>query len=179
MSDINSTTLRGHLARDPQISQSEKGVIARFTLCCNRPKKANGESAGTDFISVVAYSPEADKLLNAKKGAHVSVTGPIVTGSYDKEGVGKVYTTDVRADVISVYSEAPAQQTSPQSQPQQPQQSQTQPQASPFGNSGFPTPPNQPQQPQQSQTQPQTQPQAPQQNPVDNFANIGSGLPWA
>lgn len=175
--DFNSTNQRGHLARDPQITQNEKGIIARFTLAVNRPKKANGESAGADFISCVCYSPEADKLLNVKKGAHVALTGPIVTGSYDKEGVGKVYTTDVRADILFVYPETPAQnQSTPQtSAPAQPQ---AQPQvSSPFGNSGFPTPPNQP----AAQPPVQPQPQTPQQNqsPVDNFANMGSGLPWA
>lgn len=144
--DFNSTNQRGHLARDPQITQNEKGIIARFTLAVNRPKKANGESAGADFISCVCYSPEADKLLNVKKGAHVALTGPIVTGSYEKEGVGKVYTTDVRADILFVYPEVPAQSQTPQA----------------------------------PQTQPQAPAQQPQQNnPVDNFVNIGSGLPWA
>lgn len=96
---MNKVIEMGRLTRDPDIRYSQDNkAIARYTLAVDRPKR-NGEDAGADFISCVAFSNNAEfaeKYL--KKGTKILLEGHIRTGSYTNNKGDKVYTTDIIVD---------------------------------------------------------------------------------
>lgn len=88
----------GRLTRDPQISNGNDSMVARYTLAVDRAYKKEGEP-NADFISCVAFGKSADfaeKYLC--KGKKIAVEGRIRTGSYTNKDGQKVYTTDVVVD---------------------------------------------------------------------------------
>ena len=88
---MNKVVLIGRLTKDAQLgytSNTQKSV-ARFTLAIDRIGN------GTDFISCVAFGPQAENIERyVKQGNKLAVAGRIQTGSYEKDGQ-KIYTTDV------------------------------------------------------------------------------------
>ena len=99
---MNSVTLIGRLARDPEISYTPNTQTAccRFTLAVDRPKR-QGEDQGADFIRIVVWGAQGencDRYLS--KGRQAAVHGHIQTGSYKNRDGQTVYTTDVIADRV-------------------------------------------------------------------------------
>lgn len=87
----------GRLTRDPNISNGNDSMVARYTLAIDRAYKKDGEPTA-DFISCVCFgrcAEFAEKYLT--KGKKIAVEGRIQTGSYEKDGQ-KIYTTDVIVD---------------------------------------------------------------------------------
>ena len=115
---MNSVTLIGRLARDPELSYTPntQTAVCRFTLAVDRPRRG-GEDAGADFIRITVFGKSAencDRYLS--KGRQAAVHGRIETGSYkNREGV-IVYTTDVIADNVEFLGGGNQQQNSVQMQ---------------------------------------------------------------
>lgn len=105
---MNTVTLIGRLARDPELSYTPNTQTAccRFTLAVDRPRK-NGEDQGADFIRIVVWGAQGencDRYLS--KGRQVAVMGRIQTGSYKDRNGQTVYTTDVVADRVEFLGSA-------------------------------------------------------------------------
>lgn len=105
---MNSVTLIGRLARDPEISYTPNTQTAccRFTLAVDRPKR-QGEDQGADFIRIVVWGAQGencDRYLS--KGRQAAVLGRIQTGSYKNRDGQTVYTTDVVADRVEFLGSA-------------------------------------------------------------------------
>lgn len=105
---MNTVTLIGRLARDPELSYTPNTQTAccRFTLAVDRPRK-NGEDQGADFLRIVVWGAQGencDRYLS--KGRQVAVMGRIQTGSYKDRNGQTVYTTDVVADRVEFLGSA-------------------------------------------------------------------------
>ena len=99
---FNKVVLMGNLARDPDVRYTvERRAWARFTVAVGYAwKNKSGEyQDGTDFISVVAWGPLADRCGRyLKKGSGVLVEGKLRVRSYEaRDGSGKKYSTEVEA----------------------------------------------------------------------------------
>lgn len=91
---MNNVILIGRLTKEVQVSGNDKKV-ARYTLAVQREYKNKDGNYDSDFISCVTFGKSAEfaeKYLT--KGMKIAVTGNLMTGSYEKDGV-KHYTTDV------------------------------------------------------------------------------------
>ena len=102
---FNKVVLMGNLARDPDVRYTvERRAWARFTVAVGYAwKNKSGEyQDGTDFISVVAWGPQAERCGRyLKKGSGVLVEGRIRSRSYDaRDGSGKKYVTEVEAGEV-------------------------------------------------------------------------------
>ena len=107
---MNSVVLIGRLTKKPELNYTaNQNAITRFSLAVDRPKK-NGEDAGADFPTIVAWNKTAENVCRYKdKGDQIAVMGRIQTGSYKKDGQ-TIYTTDIIADRIEFIGSAqPAQ----------------------------------------------------------------------
>ena len=100
---MNSVSLIGRLARDPELRYAQTGTaMCRFTVAVDRrlskQKRQEAEAAGqptADFISCTAFGAVAELIANYhKKGSQIGIEGRIQTGSYEKDG-RTIYTTDV------------------------------------------------------------------------------------
>lgn len=97
---VNNVVLVGRLTRDPELKSTASGVNnVRFSLAVNRRfKNQNGEREA-DFINCIIWRQGADNFAAwARKGALISITGSIQTGSYENAQGQRVYTTDVLVD---------------------------------------------------------------------------------
>lgn len=95
---MNSVSLTGRMARDPEIRYTDGGVsIARFTVAVNRRKKDDP----ADFIGCIAFGKTAELIENYfHKGMRIGLNGRIQTGSYTNKDGKKVYTTDIIAEQV-------------------------------------------------------------------------------
>ena len=103
---MNSVILIGRLTKKPELNYTaNQNAITRFSLAVDRPKK-NGEDAGADFPTIVAWNKTAENVCRYKdKGDQIAVMGRIQTGSYKKDGQ-TIYTTDIVADRIEFIGSA-------------------------------------------------------------------------
>lgn len=96
--NVNHVTIEGNLTADPDIRTTKNGdEIVTYTVAVTRyyGSKAQGTNKEeTAFVRVIDYSAEAQSLT---KGQTVFVTGRMVSGSYEKDGV-KHYTFDLVQD---------------------------------------------------------------------------------
>lgn len=101
---VNNVVLVGRITRDLELRTSPQGVTSlRFSVAVNRRFKNAAGEYEADFINCVAFRQTAEYLANyGKKGALVSVTGNIRTGSYENQQGQRVYTTDVFVDNVSL-----------------------------------------------------------------------------
>lgn len=110
---MNTIILIGRLTKKPELNYTQnQTAVTRFSIAVDRPKK-NGEDAGADFPTIVAWNKTAENVCRYKdKGDQIAVMGRIQTGSYKKDGA-TVYTTEVIADRIEFIGsriEEPTQQ---------------------------------------------------------------------
>lgn len=99
---MNSVTLIGRLARDPELSYTPQNqtAVCRMTIAVDRPRR-NGEDQGADFIRVTVWGKQAETCERyMSKGRQIAILGRIQTGSYTNREGQKVYTTDVVADRV-------------------------------------------------------------------------------
>lgn len=99
---MNSVTLIGRLARDPELSYTPNTQTAacRITLAVDRPKK-KGEDAGADFIRVIVWGAQAENCNKyLSKGRQIGVKGRISTGSYKNREGQTVSTFEVTAEQV-------------------------------------------------------------------------------
>ena len=109
----------GRLTREPQISNGNESMVARYTLAVDRSFKRDGEQTA-DFIPCVAFGKAAEfaeKYLH--KGTKIAVEGRIQTGSYEKDGQ-KIYTMDVivnRHEFVDSKSSSSDNESKPKAEP--------------------------------------------------------------
>ena len=97
---MNKVILMGRLTNEPDVRYSGEDnslATARYTLAVDRRVKKTQSNAQTaDFISCVAFGPNAkfaEQYLH--KGTKIVVDGRIQTGKYTNKNGQVVYTTDV------------------------------------------------------------------------------------
>lgn len=87
MSDINTCTFTGRLARNPELRKTaaDKSVCS-FTLAVDKYSKSPDD--GADFFNVVAYDKRAETISKyCTKGMKVGVSGALHTRTYEaKDG---------------------------------------------------------------------------------------------
>ena len=99
---INNVVLTGRLARDPEIKQTQSGVIVcNFCIAVDRQYKS-GEEKICDFINCVAWSSTADFVSKwFHKGDGIGVTGSIQTRKWVTDGGENRYATEVLCQQVS------------------------------------------------------------------------------
>lgn len=105
---MNKAILIGRLTRDPDSRTLDSGKrCTKFSLAVNRI----GE--GVDFLNIVAWDKLADTCLKyLKKGSQVAITGHILTGSYERNGV-KTPTFDIVAENVEFVGSKPTTAETP------------------------------------------------------------------
>jgi single-strand DNA-binding protein len=104
---MNKVLLVGHLANDPEVKASPKGVyVAKMRIATNTygGKAEDGTRKElTQFHNLVAFGKTAEFSGNhLRKGSLVSVEGRLQTSSWDDPASGqKRYWTEVAIDEIS------------------------------------------------------------------------------
>lgn len=100
---MNKVLFIGRITKDIELKQiKENGkFVTNFTLAVDRPFLNEKGEKGTDFIPVVAWEKNAEKLSKyTRKGSMVSVIGRLQMISYEgKDGV-KRYLSQVVAQEI-------------------------------------------------------------------------------
>lgn len=112
MANVNSVTMMGRVATDPEIGQGKKSKYARLRIAVERAwGPRDNRQTKTDFINIVVFGASAEYLerRGIAKGWTLFVQGSISTGSYEKEG-RTIYTTDILGDQVDAWP--------PQSEPQ-------------------------------------------------------------
>lgn len=106
----------GNLTKDPELSQTPKGVsVCKFTLAVNRNFTNANNERECDYLNIVAWKQLAENCSKyLSKGKKVAVVGSVQTRSYEINGEKK-YVTEIMADEIEFLSphteetKAPAQ----------------------------------------------------------------------
>lgn len=92
---MNRVVISGRLTADPKIIETDKALIAKYFLACDR---SYGEKKDADFIPCTAFGATAEFVEKyLKKGMKMLVEGNLRTGSYEKDGI-TFYTMDVIAE---------------------------------------------------------------------------------
>ena len=139
---MNKVILKGRLTADPELRQTQSGVVScRFTVAVERKiaDKATGQKQ-SDFINCQAWRQTADAVNKYfRKGQLILLEGTLRTGSYQDRIHNDVthYTTDVLVESVEFcapksgngQASAPAPQSAPAQGRPQTSQYQTQPQA--------------------------------------------------
>ena len=114
---MNAVQLLGNLERDPIIRATRTGrTVASFSIAVSRiyttPQGEQREL--TDWINIVAWGTLAEAVRSElKKGSRVFVAGCISTRSYDAQDGTKRYVTEVVAETICSYLQAPSNNGQP------------------------------------------------------------------
>lgn len=99
---MNTISISGRLTRDVELRYTQSNLAcAKFSVAVDRPKRKDGQDAGTDFVNCVVWGKQGencDKFIG--KGCRVIVNGRLQTGSYQKKDGTKAYTTDVVANNV-------------------------------------------------------------------------------
>ncbi|MBU0668010.1 single-stranded DNA-binding protein [Patescibacteria group bacterium] len=108
MRSVNKVIIVGHLAADPEMKQTGKGVtVTDFSVATNRDwKTTEGESRhATDYHRVVAWRNLGEicgKYL--KKGTGIYMEGRLMNRKYtNKQGLDR-YITEIVADMVNFVS---------------------------------------------------------------------------
>lgn len=97
---IPRVTFEGRLGQDPEIRRTPNSQVATLRLACTDRINVKGEEKElTEWVTVVAWGKLADLAAHLHKGDSVGGMGRLQTRSWeDKNGGGKRYATEVRAD---------------------------------------------------------------------------------
>lgn len=95
----NSVRLIGNLGSNPEVRETGKSKLAKFSLATNESyKNDKGEwVTETQWHNIVAWGAQAERVSKyLKKGSEVLVEGKLTSRNYeDKDGV-KRYVTEVQ-----------------------------------------------------------------------------------
>ena len=110
---MNKVLLVGHLASDPEVRASQKGVyVAKMRLATNTyaGKAEDGTRKElTEFHSLVAFGKLAEfSGTHLQKGRLISVEGRLQTSSWEDAATGqKRYRTEVAVDELRLVGPKP------------------------------------------------------------------------
>jgi len=101
---LNKVMVFGNLTRDPEVrALPSGGNVCSFGVATNRVfKKADGSKAEeVEFHNIVVFGRQADTCAQyLKKGSSAYVEGHLKTRSWEKEGAGKQYKTEIIAERV-------------------------------------------------------------------------------
>ena len=89
---LNHITIHGRLTADPELKQTQSGVlVCNFTVAVDRSYK-NGEEKQTDFFTVVCWRGLADMVSKYfAKGKEILVSGEMQSRKWqDNEGNNRI-----------------------------------------------------------------------------------------
>lgn len=95
---MNKVILFGNLTRDPELKALPTGnQVCTFGVATNRRvKKGEQWENVAEFHNIVAWGRQAEVCAQyLKKGSSVLVEGRLQTRSWEKEGAGKQYKTEI------------------------------------------------------------------------------------
>lgn len=120
MSGFQQVIINGAIGKQPELSYTQGGMaMCKFSVATSKKKK-NGEEV-TSWHSLTAWGKTAEVIAqHFSKGDGIFVTGELVYGQYEKDGI-KRYTTDifVTSFTFPVAKKSAASQGGQASQPQQ------------------------------------------------------------
>ena len=140
MASVNKAIIIGNLGRDPELRYAPSGdAICNITVATTESwkDKATGEKKeATEWHRIVMFSKLAEIAGQyLKKGSQVYIEGRLQTRKWqDKDGTDR-YTTEIRADHMTMLGGKPEGASAPQ-EPRQPSAKPQQP-ASHQSGSGF------------------------------------------
>lgn len=106
----NSCTFIGRLTSDPEKRDVGETTCASFSIAIDRPPKRNDQGeilrddngyaiCDTDFPRITCWGKLAEQAVsNLSKGRLIAVSCEVRTSSREREGGGRDYFTDFRAD---------------------------------------------------------------------------------
>src|SRR3989344_5345987 len=101
---INKAMVFGNLTRDPEArALPSGGQVCSFSIATNRIfKKADGtKGEQVEFHNIVVFGRQAETCAQyLRKGSSAYVEGRLQTRSWEKEGAGKQYRTEIVADTV-------------------------------------------------------------------------------
>jgi single-strand DNA-binding protein len=101
---VNKAMVFGNLTKDPELrALPSGGQVCSFGIATNRTyKKADGTKAEeVEFHSIVVFGKTAESCAQfLKKGSSAFVEGHIKTRTWEKEGAGKQYKTEIVAEAV-------------------------------------------------------------------------------
>ena len=120
MANLNRIILVGRLTDNPEVRFTVEGTpLAKFRLAVNRIRRT-GEPAQTDFINIVAWRRLAEICGEyLKKGRLVLVEGRLQVRSYEVQGKGRRFVTEVVARNMQMLERALRQEAEPSVPPQE------------------------------------------------------------
>ncbi len=105
MNPTNKVQLTGNLGRDPEIKTFENGKLAKFSLATTEEYTTRGgdKTSNTHWHNIVAWGKVADHIeAEFKKGSFVSISGKLVSRSYNDKNGDKKYITEVVANEADI-----------------------------------------------------------------------------
>lgn len=98
---MNQITISGNLTRDPEVRQTQSGVVVcHFAVAVKLPNCAP-ENPVTDFFDVNAWRGTGEACARyLKKGSKVVVQGKLTTRTYESREGQKVKAYEVEADSV-------------------------------------------------------------------------------
>src|SRR5688500_8545677 len=94
----NSVRLIGHLGQDPELKETGKSKLVKFSLATNETYKneAGEKVEETQWHNLIAWGKQAEVAKEyLKKGSEIAIEGKLTNRSYeDKEGI-KRYITEI------------------------------------------------------------------------------------
>lgn len=101
---MNIIVISGRLTRDPEVMQSESGIVhAHFSVAVNRP--TSGDEQITDFFDVVAWrgiGEACGKYLH--KGDKVAIQGKMFIRDYEAKDGTKRKAYEISADSVEFFT---------------------------------------------------------------------------
>lgn len=114
---LNKAMLFGNLTRDPEArALPSGGQVCSFGLATNRVyKKADGtKQEEVEFHNIVVFGRTAEICAQyLRKGSSAYIEGRLKTRTWEKEGAGKQYKTEVIADTVQFGPRAAGQGAAP------------------------------------------------------------------
>ncbi|MEE9366949.1 MAG: single-stranded DNA-binding protein [Dehalococcoidales bacterium] len=108
---MNLVVLQGNLGRDPEVLETAKGTVCKFSIATNRKWKNNQGETQEEVCwhRIVTFGRTADSCGQyLKKGRGVTIEGRIKNDSYENKDGVKVYTSEVIARDVRFGSVAQA-----------------------------------------------------------------------
>lgn len=101
---MNSTTIVGHIGKDPELRHTQKGnAVCNFSVACSYAKDI------TEWYNVSAWGINAEFAGKLSKGDRVVVVGQMKTRKWQDKNGNDRYTTELVApDFFGVVAKAPS-----------------------------------------------------------------------
>lgn len=109
MGNINKVILVGRIGKDPEVKTVGSSKVASFSMATSEKwtDKDKKTQERTEWHSVVVWGKLAEVIEKyAGKGKELYIEGKLQTRSWDKEGGGKAYKTEVVANIVQLLGSA-------------------------------------------------------------------------